>query len=128
MAYSIPETASMIFAGITAEKIPYTILILFTCALYAVGGVFYGQATGVWMVVVGRGLMGVGAAFADVTASSYIGEMGTRMDEIRKTRGKQPRKYTLYVAYSFVMNCTFILTFGKAYILISANYTVKSNS
>lgn len=113
MAYSIPETASMIFAGVTAEKLPYTFSILFTCGLYAVGGVFYGQATSVWMVIVGRGLMGVGAAFADVTASSYIGEMGTRMDEIRERRGKKPRKYALYVAYSFVMNCTFILTFGK---------------
>ena len=65
----------------------------------------------------GRGLMGVGAAFADVTASSYIGEMGTRMDEIRERRGKKPRKYALYVAYSFVMNCTFILTFGKNMVL-----------
>ena len=114
MAYSIPETASMIFAGLTAEKIPFTVTILFTCALYVAGGVFYGLATAVWMVVVGRGLMGVGAAFADVTVSSYIGEMGTRMDEIRGRQGKPPRKYTLYIAYSFVMNCTFIVTFGES--------------
>ena len=112
MAYSIPETAAMIFAGITAEKLPYTFSVLFTAALYAVGGVFYGQATSVWMVVVGRGLMGVGAAFADVTTNSYIGEMGTKMDEIRERQGKKPRKYALYVAYSFVMNGTFIMTFG----------------
>ena len=113
MAYSIPETSSMPFAGIMAEKMPYTVMLLITCALYATGGVFYGQAAGVWMVMVGRAFMGIGAAFADVTVSSYIGEMGTRMDEIRHSRGKKPRKYTLYVAYSFTMNCTFMLTFGE---------------
>lgn len=112
MAYSIPETASMPVAGIMADKVPYTITILFLCAVYAAGGIFYGKAETVWMVIVGRALMGCGAAFADVTASSYIGEMGTRMDEIRERQGKQPLKYALYVAYSFTMNGTFILTFG----------------
>ena len=112
MAYSIPETASMPIAGIMAEKVPYTIMILFTCILYTVGGLFYGQANKVWMVIVGRSLMGSAAAFADVTTSSYIGEMGTRMDEIRERKGKRPLKYSLYIAYSFTMNWTFIGIFG----------------
>ena len=115
MAYAIPETASMPFAGILAEKMLYTVMILTTCTLYATGGVFYGLTNSVWMVIVGRALMGIGAAFADVTASSYIGEMGTRMDELRHSRGKKPRKFALYLAYSFTMNSTFIVTFGKCH-------------
>ena len=114
MAYSIPETASMPLAGFMAERVPYTITILFTCALYIAGGLLYGRATGVWMVIVGRGLIGSAAAFADVTVSSYIGEMGTRMDQIRERQGKKPWKYALYVAYSFTMNGTFILAFGMS--------------
>ena len=80
--------------------------------MYAAGGVFYGQASAVWMVIVGRVLMRCGASFADVTASSYIREMGTRMDTIREGQGKRPLKYALSVAYSFTMNSVFILTFG----------------
>ena len=122
MAYAIPETASMPFAGILAEKLPYTVMILTTCALNAIGGVFYGLANSVWMLIVGRALMGIGAAFADLTVSSYIGEMGTRMDELRHSRGKKPRKFALYLAYSFTMNSTFIVTFGNTCTISSTQY------
>lgn len=121
MAYSLPETASMPLAGIMAVNVPYTITILFTCALYVIGGLFYGRANNVWMVIVGRGLIGGAAAFADVIVNSYIGEMGIRMDEIRRRQGKKPLKYILYVAYSFTMNGTFILAFGMSN---NAHYTL----
>ena len=111
-SYSIAETASMPVAGIMAEKIPYTISILFLCALYTAGGILYGLGAEVWMIIAGRALMGSGAAFADVIASSYIGEMGTRMDELREREGKRPMKPALYIAYSFTMNGVFIMTFG----------------
>lgn len=95
-----------------AEKIPYTLTILITLSIYAVSGVLYGMANTVWMVILSRGLMGCGAALACLTEFGYIGEMGTRMDEIRSRQGKRPMKCALYVAYSFTYNITFILAFG----------------
>ena len=77
-----------------------------------VSGVIYGLANAVWMVIVSRSLMGVCSAFVEILVLGYIGEMGAHMDAIKERQGKPPKKYILYVAYSFAYNIAFVLAFG----------------
>ena len=77
-----------------------------------VSGVLYGQANAVWMVIASRSLMGVCSAFVEILVLGYIGEMGTHMDGIQERQGKRPKKYILYVAYSFAYNIALMLAFG----------------
>ena len=80
--------------------------------LAALGGGVYALAHNVWVAFVGQGLMGASVAFGASTAHTYIGEMGTVMDNIRKKQGKKPRKYLLYIAFSFILNGGFVLPYG----------------
>ena len=57
-----------------------------------------------WIAFVGRGLIGSGVAFGASTLHTYLGEMGTVMDDIREKQGKNPRKHVLYIALSFTIN------------------------
>lgn len=83
--------------------------------MFIIGGIIYGLAETIWMVFVGFGLFGAGASFAAITVITYMGEMGTVMDNIRKKQGKKPRKFVIYIVYSFVLNGGYILCFGKYY-------------
>ena len=83
-----------------------------TLSTYVVSGVLYGLANAVWVVIVSRSLMGCCSAFVEILVLGYIGEMGTHMDEIRERQGKRPKKYILFVAYSFAYNIAFMVAFG----------------
>ena len=69
------------------------------------GGVLYALAVQGWMVIVGRFLSGFACTILTVLIMSYIREIGTKVDEVRKKRGKKYLiKDTLYVSYSFLFN------------------------
>ena len=73
----------------------------------------YGLADKIWMVFLGLGARGAGTAFASAIVHTYIGEMGMQMDEIRKAKLKKPRKFILYIAYSFFLNGGFLFSYGE---------------
>ena len=50
---------------------------------------------------------------------TYIGEIGSIMDDERKERGKKPLKHVLYIAFSFILNGGFVVAFGKCVLVLS---------
>ena len=113
-AFSAGEIAGSPFAGFMVEKLPYIFTPVVASVIYIIGGIVYALATGGWMVIAGRFLSGFAVTMGVVLQTSYIGEMGTRVDEFRKKRkkGRQLRT-TLYIMYAFVVNFGYIITFGK---------------
>ena len=103
----------MPLAATMLHLLPFTATIFTFLTLYIAGGVVYALADNVWMVFVGLGLIGAGIAFSAGTVHTYIGEMGTVMDDIRKKQGKKPRKFVLYLAYSFMLNGGVVIPFSK---------------
>ena len=95
-----------------AYRLPFSCLLFAFVALAGVGGGVYALAQSVWVAFLGRGLMGAGVQFGASTIHTYIGEMGTVMDDIRQKQGKRQRKFILYIAYSFVLNGGFVVPFG----------------
>ena len=73
----------------------------------------YALARSVWMAFIGFGLFGTAVAFSAVTIHTYMGEMGTIMDDIRKKQGKKERKHLIYVVFSFVLNGGYLFPLGK---------------
>ncbi|CAI8058537.1 hypothetical protein GBAR_LOCUS31827 [Geodia barretti] len=71
----------------------------------------YALAEHVWVAFLGRGLMGAGVQFGAATIHTYIGEMGTMMDDIRQKLERKPRKLILYIIYSFVLNGGFVVPY-----------------
>ena len=107
------ELAVLPFAALMAHRSPYTITILISLLLMALGGILYALAVNLWMVFIGRGLLGAAGGICIPTLHTYIGEIGSVMDDLRKKQGKKSRKFTLYVAFSFIMNGGFIVSFGE---------------
>lgn len=112
-ASSIFEAGATPLTAITAYRLPFTFLLFIFVALAVVGGGIYALACNVWMAFVGRGLMGAGCAFGAAAVHTYIGEMGIVMDDIRKKKGKKPRKFILYIALSFTLNVGMLIPYGK---------------
>ena len=73
----------------------------------------YGLAEKIWIVFLGLSLWGAGIAFGSAIVHTYIGEMGEQMDKIRKEQCKRPRKFILYIAYSFVLNGGHFFSHGE---------------
>ena len=113
MAYSIGETFFSFTAGFMIERYPYIFTQVVAIALYVVGGVVYALATEVWMAIVARLVLGTGAGISSLLIHTYLGEMSTRMEEIRRKQGKRPMKHVVYIIFSFVLNGTFIFSFGE---------------
>jgi len=113
-AFSAGESTGATSSGIMVEKLPYIFTPIVASVIYIIGGIVYALATGGWMVIAGRFLSGFAVTMGAVLQTSYIGEMGTRVDEFRKKRkkGRQLRT-TLYIMYAFVVNFGYIITFGK---------------
>ena len=95
-----------------AHRLPFSCLLFAFVTLAVFGGGTYALAQHVWVAFLGRGLMGAGVQFGASTIHAYMGEMGTIMDEIRQKMGRKPRKFILYIAYSFVLNGGFLVPFG----------------
>ena len=74
----------------------------------------YGLADKIWIVFLALSLRGAGTAFGSAIVHTYIGEMGTQMDDIRKEQCKRPRKFVLYIAYSFFLNGGFFFSYGES--------------
>ena len=95
--------------------------------LYTIGGVIYALADRGWMVIVGRFVSGFACTISAVLQTSYIGEMGTKVDQVRKRRGKKYLiKDILYIAYSFLINIGYFLTYGEILLYIVIYNTVNS--
>ena len=112
MAGGIGEIVTIPFAGQLADKQPYSLLLLLSSFMFMIGGGVYALATNVWMAILGRFFTGCGGGGYAVALHSYIGEMGTRMDRVRKDNLKRPLKFVLYSALSFIMNGGFVVAFG----------------
>ena len=113
-AFSIGEVLGASLAAFLTQCFPYIISPLVASLLYMLGGVLYALAVQGWMVIVGRFLSGFACTILTVLIMSYIGEIGTKVDEVRKKRGKKYLiKDTLYVSYSFLLNIGSLLTYGE---------------
>jgi MFS family permease len=113
----ISELALVPFAALMAHRTPYTVVILFGLLVMALGGIIYAIAVNVWMVCIGRGLLGAAGSICIPTLHTYIGEMGIVMDDLRKKQRKRPRKFILYIAFSFMMNGGFVVSFALTSIM-----------
>jgi MFS family permease len=105
-------------AAIMSHLLPFSLTILLSLSLYIIGGIVYGLADVVWMVFLGLGLWGAGTAFCSVIIHTYMGEMGTKMDEIRMQQHKRPRKLIVYVAYAFLLNGGYFLSYAITSIMV----------
>lgn len=112
VSYPLFALAMAPLAGTLLHRLPYTVSIIGFSLLYVTGGIVYASVESVWMACIGYGLIGAGASLCSITVHTYLGEMGDVMDEIRKKQGKKPRKFLLYIAYSFVLTGGFILPFS----------------
>ena len=113
MAYSIGETAFSPVAGFTTTRFPYIFSHLGAIVLFIIGGVLYGLTTEIWMAIVARLFFGLAAGVGAVVVHTYLGEMTAIMDKIREKRGKRPMKYVVYISFSFVLNGTFVVSYGE---------------
>ena len=107
------ETVLIPVAVFILDILPFTAPLLLLMLMYAVGGALYASATEVWMAMLARGMMGGAGLFVSAVLHSYIGEMGTMMDKIRKKKGKRPLKNVLYMAVIFSINGANVLVLGK---------------
>ena len=73
----------------------------------------YALANSVWIVFAARALMGAGVSFGASAIHAYLGEMGTVMDDIREKQGKSPRKFLLYIGFSFTLNGGMVVPNGE---------------
>jgi MFS family permease len=117
MAYAIGETVIAPVAGFTTERFPYVFSLLATLVFFSIGGIFYANSTQVWMVIVARFIIGLGAGYGAVVVHSYLGEMSTRFDEIRQKKKKKPIKHIFYICFLFLMNGAFVFSFGTTSIV-----------
>ena len=67
------------------------------------------------MVILARGVMGSASMFVAAVLHTYIGEMSTTMDEIRKKKGKGPMKQVLYIVVMFTTNGVNTSLLGNIY-------------
>ena len=114
MAVGIGKFACLPVVGYMAENVPYSVSQLVAASLYAVGGAIYAVANEGWMLILGRVVLGCAFSFA-VLVHTYIGEMGTKMDRMRNKKRKRPMKFVLYIAFSFILNGGYVVTFCELF-------------
>ena len=107
------EFAAVPLALLMTHRSPFNVTFLIGLLFMAVGGTMYALAKNVETVWFGRGVIGAAGGLCIPALHTYIGEMGTLMDDIRRKQGKKPRKFTLYIAFSFILNGGFMVSFGK---------------
>lgn len=117
MATPLFEAGSVPLAIPLVHRLPFTALMYIAVLTAAVGGAIYALAESILTVFIGRGLMGVASQFSASVIHSYIGEMGTVMDDIRKKQGKKPLKFTFFIVLSFMLNGGLLLPYGMLQIL-----------
>ena len=112
-SYPLCEVLSSPLAAALLHRLPYSVSITSFTIIYIIGGVVYGLATTVWTAFLGFGLFGMGSALCATTVHTYMGEVGILMDERRKKQGKKPRKFVLYIIFSFILNGGFLIVYSK---------------
>ena len=100
-------------ALLMAHRLPFIITFTMGTLILAISGTVYALAVDVWMVILARGLQGAAGGIVLPSLHTYIGEMGSMMDNKRAKQGKKPRKFILYIAFSFVLNSGFVVAFCK---------------
>ena len=120
MASPLFQAGSVPLAIPLVHRLPFTILMYIALFTEAVGGATYALAGSILTAFIGRGLMGAGVQFCVSVVHSYIGEMGTVMDDIRKMEGKKQLKFTLFIVLSFIMNGGLLLPYGILLIFVYA--------
>ena len=100
-------------ALLMAQRCPFIITLITGSLILAASGTVYALSMNLWMVILSRGLIGASSGLILPSLHTYLGEMGSAMDDKRGNQGKKPRKYLLYIAYSFVLNCGFLVGFGE---------------
>ena len=113
VSYPLFQMATTPLAGALLHRLPFTISIISFMMLYITGGVVYGLARSVWMAFVGFGLIAAGSSIGPMTIHTYMGEVGTLMDDIRKKQGKRPIKPAIYVCFSFLLNGGYLLSLSE---------------
>ena len=94
--------------------LPYSVALVVSLSLYLLGGVVHAVTDRLWMLFIAMVLKeGVGYGLAVAIMHTYIGELGTRMDKIRKEQHKKPRKFILYVSLSFLLTGGYVVTFSE---------------
>ena len=116
-AHPLFEAGTLPLTVIIVHRLPFCFLLYTYLCLAAVGGVMYALAESVWIAFAGRALMGAGISVGAASIHTYIGEMGTMMDNIRENQGKKPRKFLLYIAHSFALNGGIALPYSKHLII-----------
>ena len=112
---SIPifEVAVIPLTVASLHRLPFSFVLYIFTGLAALGGAMYALANSVWIAFAARGLMGAGVSFGASAIHAYLGEMGTVMDDIREKQGKRPRKFLLYIAFSFTLNGGMVVPTGE---------------
>ena len=65
------------------------------------------------MLYLALSISGVAESLCPAVLHTYMGVMGTKMDEIRTEQQKKPRKFIVYIAYSLLLNGTSFVIYGK---------------
>ena len=107
------------------RQCPFVIPLLIGLILTAVSGTIYALTVDIWMLLLGRGVLGFGGGIGVPALHTYLGEMGSVMDQLREEQGKTPRKFSVYIAYSFILNGGFLVAFGEC-VCVYALYGVQS--
>ena len=113
LAFGIGEAAISPVAGLTTERYSYVFSLFAALILFISGGLFYARATEVWMVIVARLVLGLGSGYGAVVVHSYLGEMSSKLDKIRAKQSKKSIKHIFYIIFVFVINGSFVFSFGK---------------
>ena len=112
MARYLGELISVPVVGYMTENLPYIVSISFVGLFFAIGGLLYALTTDIWMMIVANIFIGFGFSSA-VIVHTYIGEIGIKMDEGRTRKKQKPAKFGLYIAFSFILNGGYFVTFSE---------------
>ena len=114
-SFSIGEICGAPFAGLLIKQFPYIVTPLLASLIFAIGGVIYSLATAGWIVIISRLLSGFASTMGEVFQTSYIGEVGTQVEEFKKKGGKKSHlKDVLYVLFAFTTNGGVVFALGKS--------------
>ena len=117
MARAFGELFCNIMVGYMVGNLPYIASLILTGLLYVTGGIMYALTTEIWMFMVANIILG-GAGGCAIIVHTYIGEVGTKLDEIRRRKSQKPLKVMLYIAYSFSLNGGYFVSFSECKIII----------
>ena len=113
-AGSIGQVVGAPVTGLMMKRLPYIVTLVISSVVFAAGGVVYALSTNGWMLFAGRFLHGIASTMGAVLENTYIGDMGTKVDNIRKKLNKRTLKDILYVVYSFQISFNMFIAFGKS--------------